>query len=518
MSSDNQDTPEASPDSSSDGQGARDLIESLIHETEAAREQAATGIERFLHEPSVPRATVLWLGDRLRADRAWDWESVSTLLQADIAVIDSMLNGMVNTILHHPDFQHLEASWRSLRYLVREAEIGENIKIKFLDCSWEDLVRDVERALDFDQSQIFRRVYEDEFGTPGGEPYGVLIGDYEIRHRVSADHPYNDLEVLGAMNGIAAAAFAPFIAGLHPAMLGLDSFGELGQSLNLHRTFEQTEYVKWKAYRDQADSRFVGLTLPKVLARLPYLDDGTRVDRFRFTEDVAGPDHRNYLWGNAAYCFASVLIRSFANYGWLANIRGINRGEDGGGLVTGVPVHYFGTDKSGIAAKMSTEVDIDDYLEKELSDLGFIPLCHCKYTEYLAFHSNQSTQKPVVYDTEGATENAKLSAMLQYILCAGRFAHYLKVMARDKVGAFVNAAALESYLQDWIMKYVTANEDAGLELKARFPLREARVRVRERPGSPGSLMCEVHLQPHYQLETIASSMRLMTELTTQQGA
>ena len=208
MSSDNQDTLEPSPDSDSDGQGARDLIDSLILETEAAREQAITGIERFLHEPSVQRAVILWLGDRLRADREWDWKSVSTLLQADIAAIDSMLNGMVNTILHHPSFQHLEASWRSLQYIVQEAEIGENVKIKILDCSWEDLVRDVERALDFDQSQIFRRVYEDEFGTPGGEPYGVLIGDYEIRHRLSADHPYNDMEVLGAMNGIAAAAFA----------------------------------------------------------------------------------------------------------------------------------------------------------------------------------------------------------------------------------------------------------------------------------------------------------------------
>lgn len=495
--------------------GARDIIESLIHETEVTDAEAETHLDRFLYEPSIERSLALWFGDRRHRTRGWDWPLMRSELVKDIAWIDATLNDAVNAILHHRDFQGLEASWRSLQYLVREAQSAEAVKIKFLDCSWDDLAKDAERSLEFDQSQVFKRVYEDEFGTPGGEPFGLLIGDYEVRHHPTPDHKYNDLEILQFMSGIAAAAFAPFITGLHPALLGLDSFSDLGSALNLQRTFEQAEYIKWKAFRDQEDSRFVGLVLPKVLARLPYADDGSRNDGFRFFEDVDGLTNDKYLWGNAAFCFGSVVIRSFANYGWLADIRGTNRASGGGGIVAGTPAHSFGTDSHGVAIKMSTEVVIDDFFEKELSDLGFIALCRCKYTEFAAFYSNQSPQKAKKYDTNSASENARLSTMLQYILCAGRFAHYIKMMARDKIGSFSTPVEMETYLQNWISQYTTASEDTGLETQARYPLREARVSVRERPGRPGTLLCEVYLAPHYQLDIISSSLRLVTQLATE---
>ena len=337
--------------------------------------------------------------------------------------------------------QKLEASWRSLRFLVEQTPEGSNVKIKVLNASWRELTRDLTvRSLEFDQSDLFRKVYNDAFGTPGGEPFSVLLGDYEIRHRSSAEHPYNDLETLDAISGVAAAAFAPFIASAHPSILELQDFAHLERPLDLTRTFDNLEYLKWKAFRNKEDSRFVGLALPHVLARLPYTDDSGRTDGFRFREDVAGLDRKKYLWGNAAYAFGAVLIRSFVETGWLADIRGARRGELSGGLVDGLPVHSFSTDKRGVAPKSSTDAIVTDAQEKELGMLGFIPLCHCQDTELAAFYGNSSVQQPLEYDKNSATLNARMSAMLQYILCASRFAHYLKVMARDRIGTFARAS------------------------------------------------------------------------------
>jgi type VI secretion system protein ImpD len=350
----------------------------------------------------------------------------------------------------------------------------------------------------------------------------VLLGDYEVRHRPGPGHPYRDLEALAKIAGVAAAAFAPFITGAHPSLFGLDSFNELERPIDLARVFDQLDYIEWRSLRQTEDARFLGVTLPRVLMRLPYADTPARAEGFHFREDVGAPDRGGYLWGNAAYAFVGVLIRCFAHSAWLADIRGVRQGVDDrgervcleeGGLVTGLPVHSFATDRTGLAAKFSTEIVITDTQEKDLGELGFIPLCHCLDTNHSAFYGNQSLQRPKGYDDPKATVNARLSAMLQYILCTSRFAHYLKVIGRDKVGSMLTPEECQEALQRWLRDYVTASDGAGPEVKARYPLREANVEVREQPGQPGSYQCVIHLRPHFQLDQMFTSVRLTTQLS-----
>ena len=397
----------------------------------------------------------------------------------------------------------------------------DSVKIRVLSVSWGELVQDQMRALEFDQSQLFRKVYEAEFGHPGGEPFGALLGDYEIRHRLVADHPYDDLETLLKISSVAAAAFAPFITGVHPSFFGLDGFTELERPLNLPRTFEQLEYLKWRALRQSEDARFVGLTLPRVLMRLPYGAEGAQVAGLPFREEVEGPDRSKYLWGNAVYAFGGVLIRCFAHSGWHADIRGVRQAVDQrgvkvcldeGGLVSGLPVHSFRTDHAGVATKFSTDVIITDDQERELGELGFIPLCHCYDSEFSAFYGNQSIQKPAKFDDPKATANARLSAMLQYMLCVSRFSHYLKVISRDKIGSMVGPEDCEAHLGRWLQNYITASDSAGPEVKAKYPLREAKVQVREQPDKPGTYNCIIHLRPHYQLDQMFMAVKLTSEL------
>lgn len=491
----------------------RPEVASLLDAVLGAR--ADSGLNEFLQERSVARALALWLGTAAAQPGPGGKLRVILRLQRDIARLDALLTEQVNAILHHPAFQKLEASWRGLLYLVRQVPEGENIKVRVLNVSWKEVTRDLERALEFDQSQLFRKVCNEEFGTPGGEPFGVLLGDYEVRHGHAPDHPFDDVGTLVSLSSVAAAAFAPFVAAAHPRLLDLTSFVELEQPLDLARTFEQAEYLKWKAFRDTEDARFVGLTMPRVLMRLPYADDGSREDGFRFREDVEGADQARYLWGTAVYAFGAVLIRAFARSGWLASIRGVERGGDGGGVVTGPCVPSFSTDRPGVAGKCVTDVIVTDAQERELGELGFMPLCHCQDTTRAAFYGNQSVQKPKQYDGLAATINARLSAMLQYILCVSRFAHYLKVIARDKVGSFVGPADCEEYLRRWLLNYTTGNDNADPEMRARYPLREARVQIRERTDRPGTYTCVIQLRPHFQLDQMVTAVKLVTELANQ---
>ena len=488
------------------------LVDTVVEASTGNRDQAEQVLAQFLREPSPWKALALWLGRSTTSREGLTRAQVARRLGRDIARLDALLNEQVNAILHHPSLQRLEASWRGLHYLVRQVPEGENIKVRVLNLTWRDLVRDLERSIEFDQSQLFRQVYGSEFGTPGGEPFGALLSDYEIRPRPGAGHPTDDVAALTAIAATAAAAFAPFLAAAHPSLLDLDAFAELERPGNLARTFEQPEYLKWRAFRRSEDARFVGLTLPRVLMRLPYPDGAPRVDGFRFREEVEKPDRSQYLWGSAVYAFGAVLVRTFASSGWLASIRGVPPGEAGGGLVTGLPVPAFATDKAGVAPRSTTDVVITDAQDKALGELGFLPLSHCQDTEHAAFHGSQSVQQPVSFDEPAATVNARLSAMLQYVFCVSRVAHYLKVISRDKIGSFNGPADCEAYLRSWLSRYTNSNEKGGPEMRARYPLREARVQVRERPEKPGHYLCVAHLRPHFQLDQMVSAVKLVTEL------
>ena len=471
--------------------------------------------DRFIAEPDAGDSLRGWFGADMVAE--WrrsrtDLETIGRAIDRDIAWIDRLLNDQVNAILHAPRFQQLEASWRGLVYLVRQGENDDRVKIRLLDVSWAELCRDLDRAIEFDQSTLFHKVYTEEFGMPGGEPYGILVGDYAVQHRRSADHPTDDVAALKAASQVAAAAFSPLIVGASPVMFGLDSFTELGVPIDLEGTFRQPEYLRWRSFQETEDARFVGITAPRILMRLPYRDDTRRTDGFRFTERVDAPNASGYLWGNAAYAFAAVVIRAYSSYGWFADIRGSERDALTGGLVTDLPVMSFGTDAAGIAIKISTDVSIGERQEMELAGLGFIPLSKAKDTDYSVFYSNQSVQRPKRYDRSPATMNAQLSAMLQYILCVSRFSQYIKVIGRDRIGRFSTPEECQDLLYRWLMSYSIANPNASMEQKARYPLSEVAVQVRERPGSPGEFLCTAHLKPHFQLDQVVSSFQLVTEL------
>jgi type VI secretion system ImpC/EvpB family protein len=319
------------------------------------------------------------------------------------------------------------------------------------------------------------------------------------------------MRVLSSVAAVAAAAFAPFVCDAHPAFFGLDRFAELDQPLKLPQTLQALEYRSWKSLRRRDDARFVALALPRVLMRLPH--DGRPRDGFCFREEVEGPGGNHYLWGSAVYAFGAVLARAFADSGWLDDIRGVPADGNGGGQAVNLPVASFATDAPGVAPRPSTDTQIPERLEKELSDLGFLPLCHCPDTDLAAFYSTPSVQLPQDYDRAPAAVNARLSAMLQYVLCVSRFAHYFKVIARDQVGFFATADRLEGYLNRWVLNYVTSNESPGEEERAKCPLREARVQVRDDPEKPGTFRCVIHLRPHSRLDQVAASIRLTTALT-----
>lgn len=419
-----------------------------------------------------------------------------------IAEIDDLISHQLNEIMHHPDFQKLESTWRGMHYLVMNTETGSMLKLRVMNATKKELLDDLEKAVEFDQSVLFKKIYEEEYGTFGGYPYTLLIGDYEFGR-----HPQDTL-LLEKLSNVAAAAHAPFIAAASPRMFDLDGFTDLGTPRDLSKIFESAEMIKWRSFRESEDSRYVSLVLPHILLRLPYGPETVPVEGVNFVEDVDGRDHSRYLWGNAAWALGQRITDAFAKYRWCAAIRGV----EGGGLVQGLPTHTFTTDEGDIALKCPTEIAITDRREKELNDLGFITLVHCKNTDYAAFFGAQTAQKPKVYDTNEANANARISAVLSYVMAASRFAHYIKAIMRDKVGSFMTADNVSAFLNRWIGNYVLGQDDAGQEIKARYPLREARIDVKEIPGKPGCYNAVVFLKPHFQLEELTASIRLVAEL------
>ena len=429
-------------------------------------------------------------------------KNMDLAINSRIAEIDRLLSAQLNEIMHHEDFQKLEGSWRGLNQLVMNSETSPMLKIRVMNVNKKDLLKDLEKALEFDQSALFKKVYEDEYGTFGGSPFGALIGDYEF-----GNHP-QDLALLEKISQVAAAAHAPFLSAASPDLFGWETFSEMTEVRDISKIFDRTEYAKWRSFRESEDSRYVGLTLPHTLGRVPYGAATAPTETFRFEEDVDGKDHKKYLWTNAAYSLGTRLTEAFAMYGWCVAIRGV----EGGGLVDSLPTHTFETDEGEVALKCPTEVAITDRREKEFSDNGFIPLVHCKGTDYAAFFGMQSANKAKKYDTDAANANARLSTQLQYMFATSRFAHYLKAMMRDKIGSFMSRSDAEAFLNRWILNYVVESDTAAPAIKAKKPLREARIDVAEVPGKPGVYRAVAFLRPHFQLDELSVSLRLVADL------
>jgi type VI secretion system protein ImpC len=472
------------------------LLEQAIKATKQTEQSRAQELLKTLTEEAL-KGTVTWNKD------------VTRTIKAGITAIDAAISKQLVAVMHAPEFQKLEGTWRGLNYLVMNSETSVSLKLKMLNVSKRELFKDLDRAVEFDQSQAFKKLYENEFGMPGGEPYGALIGDYEF-----TNHP-EDVDLLTKMSQVAAAAFCPFISAASPSLLGFESYTELSKPRDLEKIFESVEYTKWKSYRDSEDSRFAVLAMPRVLSRLPYGANTKPVEEFDYEEvtlDKRGRaktvPHDQYCWMNAAYVLGTRLTDAFAKYGFCTAIRG----AEGGGKVEGLPAHVFTSDDGDLDLKCPTEIAITDRREAELSKLGFLPLCHFKNTDYSVFFGAQTTQKPKKYDRPEATANAAISARLPYIMATSRFAHFLKVIARDKIGSFMEVEDCQDWLDRWIANYVSADPKPSPDAKARYPLRAAKIEVKEVPGAPGSYNAIAWLRPWLQMEELTTSLRMVARI------
>lgn len=475
------------------------ILETAISATKQTERSHAESLIRTFTEQAL-KGTV-------KVDR-----NVTRSIDNAIKGIDEEVSRQLAAVLHHPSFQKLEGSWRGLYYLVKNSETGTDLKLRVMNCSKDALKKDLATAVEFDQSQLFKKVYEDEFGQPGGIPYGALIGDYEF-----TNHP-DDIQMLRGVSGVAAAAFCPFIASTSCTMFGFDSWTELKKPRDLKDIFESKSYIGWRSFRETEDSRFVVLTMPRTLARLPYGSNTSPIGDFNFEEvplDAEGKpitvDHDSYCWMSTAYVMGTRLTESFARYNWCTSIRG----AENGGRVDNLPTHVVTGDDGDLEVKCPTEVLITDRREKEISDCGFLPLCNYKDRDYSVFFGGQTTQKPKKYEGKGgddATANAALSARLPYILATSRIAHYLKVMARDRVGSFMERSDCERWLNNWIMNYVTASNAPSETEKRTHPLADAKISVSEIPGKPGEYTAVALLRPWLQFEALTTSMRMVTKI------
>jgi len=476
------------------GKAAADGSESLL--------EAAIGATKQTERSEAEEMLRALTAEAMKGTLKWE-KSLTVTFNKAIKAIDAAISKQLSAVMHNEKFQKLEGSWRGLHYVVMNSETGASLKIRMLNVSKQALFKDLDKAVEFDQSQVFKKLYENEFGSPGGEPYAAIVGDYDI-----TNHP-DDVELLTKMSNVAAASFAPFITSPAPGLLGFDSWEELSKPRDLEKIFEGPSYAKWRSFRDSDDSRFVVLTMPRALARLPYGAATKPVEEFGYEEVQKGKvDHGKYCWMNAAYVYGQRLTNAFATYGWCTAIRG----AEGGGKVENLPTHVFTSDDGDADLKCPAEIGITDRRESELSKLGFLPLCHYKNTDYAVFFGGQTAQKPKKYDKPAATANAAISSRVPYIMATGRIAHYLKVMARDKIGSFMERADCEKWLNDWLQNYVNGNPNVGQELKAKYPLAEAKVEVKEVPGAPGSYNAVAWLRPWLQMEELTASLRMVASV------
>jgi type VI secretion system protein ImpD/type VI secretion system protein ImpC len=456
-----------------------------------------------------------WFGAELAPRLAGDPERLRGMIDRDIAAIDTMLSAQVDEILHAARLRRLEGTWRGLAWLVAGVDPAATprVRTKILNLSWAELTRDLQRAPEFDQSQLFRRVYEDEFGIAGGEPFGLLVVDHEVRHRPVREAPTEDVEALAGLASVAAAAFAPTVLSASPALLDADNWADIALAAEPASCLRDAAHAAWRSLATREDMRFIAVTLPRLLARVPWRDDPARRDGFSYREYAPDADCR--VWMSAGFAIAAAAARAFANHGWPADIRGVDQDREGGGLITDLPVEDFTTDPPGTWVRPPLELVFNDRQERALVEAGLLPISALPFTGDAAFVAMRTLQAPQRYigsNADAANANARLSAQFHAMLCVSRFAHAVKLMGRDMTGSFQTHDEIERRLQSWLNKYVNASTSAGSEARARAPLLAGRVTVREQPGRPGVFGCTVNLQPHYQLEDVAATFRLTTEL------
>lgn len=476
-------------------------------------DQITTMMPRAVEKPRRNELIRSLVEESLKGTVKFDKNVGKTITNA-MTAIDAAMSTQLAAIMHDDAFQKLEGSWRGLHHLVMSSETGSTLKIRVMNIGKRELFKDLDKAVEFDQSQTFKKIYEAEFGSPGGEPYGALIGDYEF-----TNHP-EDIDTLSKMSQVAAAGFAPFLSAADPKLIGMDSYSELSKPRDLEKIFLDESYAKWRSFRDSEDSRFAVLTMPRSLSRLPYGKNTKVVEEFDYEEvelDEKGNskpvNHGNYAWMNSSYVLGAQMTSAYSKFGWCTAIRG----AENGGKVEGLPAHIFTADDGDQAMKCPTEIAITDRREAELSKLGFLPLCHYKNTDYAVFFGSQTTQKPKKYDKPEATANAAISARLPYIMATSRIAHFLKVIARDKIGSFMERQDCEDWLKRWIANYVSTDPHPSDDVKARYPLAEAEIKVEDIPGSPGSYNAVAHLRPWLQLEELTSSLRLVAKIPAKSG-
>lgn len=472
-------------------------------------DRLSPALDAFLAEGDSTAALQQWFAGGKEAGCG---DVAFAALARDIAAIDILLGDQLDAVLHHDDFKRIEAGWRGIEYMLEEVRDDDKIRIRLFNATWHELARDFDRAIEFDQSTLFAKVYNDEYGMPGGVPYGLLLCDYAVRHKkpVGSGQTADDVSALLGLAQVAAAAFSPCVIGSAPELFGVSSFADLSYVQRLDAGFRLAEYQRWQKLREQEESRFLGVTLPRILLRERYRDSSSRQDGFVYRE--AGGELGSWLWGNAVYAFGAVAIRTFRETGWFADIRGARIDNDEGGL----PAPAFSTGEA-TAFRRPLEVELTDKKQKALEDLGFISISPCSFTKSVVLLGTQSLHAAPADGSTAERSNARLSSMLQYVLCVSRFAHYVKVMARDRIGGFTTATALERFLGDWLRNYTIGNADAGPELKARYPLSKASIEVKELPGRPGVMGCTMHLQPHFQFDQMVTGFRIRTDLEAAGG-
>lgn len=485
--------------------------------------EAAGAVGPFVASTDARVHLSLWFGSDWLAGLRLQPEPLGVLraaLDRDIAALDAMLSAQLDAVLHHPRLRRLEGSWRGLQWLVdRLPRTGGRIRLRMLHARWAEVCRDIERAIEFDQSHLFRKIHDEQFGMAGGEPFGLIAGDYEVRHRSAVSHPTDDVGALSGLAGIAAASFSPMIFAAASEMLGLDSFADMSPSFDVANALRTTEHQRWRQAAAQEDLRFIGIALPRVLGRAPWVDDGGRVDGFRFRHRASGPTQR--VWTSPVYGFAATAIRAFERYSWPAEVRGAGVSEEAqGGVLDALPFERFHSDVPTEApARAPLEVAFTDEQENEISDAGLIPLSALDGLPEACFGALPSLHRPPTSALSGAAveANQRLSAQLNTLLCVSRFAHCVKLMGRDMIGSFLDPSDVEKRLQRWLNGFVSGGLNT-LEGTAQYPLREARVEVRERRGVAGAYNCTVHLRPHHQLDDVGASFRLVTEFAAHSAA